>query len=126
MSDFKEKLNLLEPEKIIEKAQKLGASYADVRYQHFSNEQIRVENKALEDYKSLDFGGLGIRVVVNGAVGFASTSDLTKSSIDNSIEAAIKLAKSFESNKGNFADAETIKLDDKVSVKTNPINVLLT
>ncbi|MGC9780804.1 MAG: TldD/PmbA family protein [Candidatus Heimdallarchaeota archaeon] len=123
MSNFKETLNQLKPEKIIDKALKLGASYADVRYQHFSNEEIRVENKSLEEYKSLDFGGLGIRVVVNGAVGFASTSDFSMDSVNNSINAALKLAKSFESEKGNFAETKTIKFDEKVSVKTDPISV---
>ena len=60
MSSFKETIEQLEPEKIIEKALKLGASYADVRYHLNNNEQIRVENKTLEDYKSQSFGGLGL------------------------------------------------------------------
>ncbi|MFX1536876.1 MAG: TldD/PmbA family protein [Promethearchaeota archaeon] len=123
MTDIDELLSQFEPEKIIEKALKLGASYADVRYQLYSNEEIRVENKSLEEYKSRNFGGLGLRVVVNGAVGFASTSNLTKENIATTLQSAIKLAKSFESKKGEFADIKTVKLDEKVSIKTPPIDV---
>ena len=123
MSSFTETIKQLEPEKIINKALKLGASYADVRYHLNINEQIRVENKSLEDYKSQNFGGLGLRVVQKGAVGYASTSDLSKNNIDRTIQEALKLAKSFKSNKGNFADTKTMKLDKKVSMKINHADI---
>ncbi len=123
MSSFKEIVKQLEPETIINKALKLGASYADVRYHLNISEQIRVENKSLEDYKSQNFGGLGIRVVRDGAVGFASTSDLSKSNIGKTLQEALKLAKAFKSNKGNFADTKTIKLDKKVSMKVNHADI---
>ncbi|MCK5046843.1 MAG: hypothetical protein KAS22_09710, partial [Candidatus Heimdallarchaeota archaeon] len=123
MSSFTETIKQLEPEKIINKALKLGASYADVRYHLNINEQIRVENKSLEDYKSQNFGGLGLRVVQKGAVGYASTSDLSKNNIDRTIQEALKLAKSFKSNKGNFADTKTLKLDKKISMKINHADI---
>jgi len=123
MSSFKETIEQLEPEKIINKALKLGASYADVRYQLYRNEEIRIENQSLEEYKSRNFGGLGLRIVLNGAVGFASTSDLSKDGIGKTLQEAMKLAKSFRSNKGNFADIKAMKLDNKISMKINPLDI---
>ncbi|MCE7745271.1 MAG: TldD/PmbA family protein [Candidatus Heimdallarchaeota archaeon] len=66
---------------------------------------------------------MGLRVVQKGAVGYASTSDLSKNNIDRTIQEALKLAKSFKSNKGNFADTKTLKLDKKISMKINHADI---
>ncbi|HUT79961.1 MAG TPA: TldD/PmbA family protein [Candidatus Bathyarchaeia archaeon] len=123
MTEFEETINKLESEKILDKALKLGASYVDLRYQLYNNEEIRVENKSLEDYKSRNFGGLGIRVVINNAVGFASTSNLAKENIDKTLQNAIKLAKSFESVRGKFAEKEVVEKKEIVATKINPNDV---
>ncbi|MHA1244008.1 MAG: TldD/PmbA family protein [Candidatus Heimdallarchaeota archaeon] len=123
MSKFDDTLNQINPQQLIDKALTKGASYADFRYQVANSEEIRVENKSLEGYKSRNFGGIGIRIVVNGAVGFASTSDLAKGSLDKTLDTAYKLAKAFESNKGNFADTKKTKLVEKVPIKIDPNNI---
>jgi len=66
-----------EMEKIIRKAVDLGVSYIDVRYQRYDYELITVENRALKSYSSRRLSGVGIRVALNGAIGYASTSNLT-------------------------------------------------
>ncbi|MBN1328351.1 MAG: TldD/PmbA family protein [Candidatus Heimdallarchaeota archaeon] len=123
MTEFEETINELESEKILDRALKLGASYIDLRYQLYTNEEIRVENRSLEDYKSRKFGGLGIRVVFNNAVGFASTSNFAKENIDKTIQVASKLAKSFESVRGKFAEKKVVKKKEIVTTKINPNDV---
>jgi TldD protein len=123
MNEFEETLKNIQPEKLIDNALKLGAAYADLRYQLFSNEQIRVENNALEAYTSRNFGGIGIRVVVDGAVGFASTSDLAKPKIDDVLNRAIKLANSFKSKRGLFAEKGSIKKTAEHPMKIDPIEI---
>ncbi|NHJ84932.1 MAG: TldD/PmbA family protein, partial [Asgard group archaeon] len=104
-------------------ADKLGASYADIRFQLNSSEQIQIENKALQNYQSRNFGGFGIKVVVNGAVGYSSSSDFNKESIDETIKAAFKSAKSYTSKRGIFADSKSIQIEDKIKIKKNPIDI---
>ncbi|MHA1212315.1 MAG: TldD/PmbA family protein [Candidatus Heimdallarchaeota archaeon] len=123
MKAFEEKIKSLKPDTIMSKALELGASYVDFRYQLYSNEEIRVENRSLEEFKSRNFGGIGIRVVVDGAVGFASTSDLAKDNIDKTLKTAFKLAKSFDSKRGNFADKKVVTKDEKVPIKVDPFEV---
>lgn len=112
-----------ELEKILDKAVDLGASYADVRYQCYDYELITVENKALKSYSSRRFSGLGIRVAIKGAVGYASTSDLSRNSLEKTIDNAIKVAKSIKRKKKPFSETEINKIDVKLSIKTDPIDV---
>ncbi|NHJ47717.1 MAG: TldD/PmbA family protein [Asgard group archaeon] len=123
MNEFDEILKMIQPKKLIDKALKQGASYADLRYQVYTNEEIRVENKALEGYSSRNFAGVGIKVVVNGSIGFASTSDLTKPKIDEMLNSALKLAKSFKSKRGIFAEKDQINKTEKFPMKIDSINV---
>ena len=123
MSEFDDTLNQINPQQLLDKALSKGASYADFRYQVVSSEQIRVENKELEGYQSRNFGGIGIQVVVDGAVGFASTSDLSKVKLEETLGTAYKLAKAFKSNKGNFADTKIAKLVEKFPIKVDPMDI---
>ena len=66
-----------ELENLLNKALKRGASYSDVRFQSYESELVSVENKALDSYSSRKLSGFGLRVFVDGAVGFASSSDLS-------------------------------------------------
>jgi predicted Zn-dependent protease len=66
-------------EQILDKAIALGASSADARCQRFDDELIAVENKELKSYSSRRFSGIGIRIVLKGAVDYASTNDLSQS-----------------------------------------------
>lgn len=110
-------------EKILDKAAKLGASYVDARYQSYDYELITVENKTLKSYISRRLSGVGIRVAAKGAVGFASTSDLSHNSLDKTLNNAIKAAKAIEGKKPPFGEAKINKADVKSPIKTDPINI---
>jgi len=74
-------------------ALKLGAKYAEARYQKDIRESIVLKNGVPEiSAKSLE-EGLCVRVLVDGALGFASTSDLKKTSIKRAVRSAIAIAR---------------------------------
>jgi len=64
-------------ENLLSKADRLGASYVDPRYQRYDYELVEVENKMPTNHSSRRLSGVGIRVRMKGATGFAFTSDLS-------------------------------------------------
>lgn len=123
MEEEGEKRKKLELERILDRAVGLGASYADVRYQCYDREMITVENKALKSYSSGRLGGLGIRIAIKGAVGYASTSDLSWNSVEKTLDNSIKAAKSIGGEKQTFGEAKVRNTDVKLSIKTDPMDV---
>jgi len=112
-----------ELEKILDKAVKDKVSYANVRFQSYDSELITVENRALESYTSRKFCGLGVQVSIKGAVGYASTSDLTKKNLDKILNEAIKAARAVKGKKKEAAKSEVNKIKIKSPLKINPVNV---
>ena len=110
-------------EKILDKAIRLGASYSDARFQCFDDEQIIVENKVLKSYSARSLSGIGIRTVVNGAVGYASSSDLGKNSLEKTLGNSIKAAKSIRGQKLASAETKINEIRVKSSAKINPRDV---
>ena len=70
----------------IDYIKKLEADYGDIRMKDISTEQIKMENGKIADLSVNRSYGAGIRLYVNGAMGFAATSDI------NNIKEAVKLA----------------------------------
>jgi len=59
-------------------AKRLGADYADIRLKDIRSESISVENGALAVAVTNRSQGYGIRVYVNGSMGFAASGDMEK------------------------------------------------
>ncbi len=74
-------------------ASRNGASYADVRVVSSKSESISVKNAALDVLDYSESLGVGIRAIVDGAWGFASTPDLSEESIEKTAQAACRIAK---------------------------------
>jgi len=70
-----------------------GATYSDIRIEKREDENLSVKNGSPELIdKSSDFG-FGIRVIVNGAWGFAASSDLNENNIKKIALQAVDIAK---------------------------------
>jgi len=67
-------------------AKELGVDYADIRFKNISTEQITAENGQVSNLSTTRSQGAGIRVYVNGAMGFAASSDMDK------LKVTVKLA----------------------------------
>ncbi len=79
----------------VEKALELGgADYAEARFEEKNGTELVMKNGNAEGLGILaDRGGIGIRVLVDGGMGFASTNVLTKESVAEAVKKAVKLAK---------------------------------
>ncbi len=77
----------------VDYAQQNGANYSEARFQSKDGTNIIVKNGELQGVSVIKDSGIGIRVLVDGGMGFASTNILEKGSIEESVEIAIKLAR---------------------------------
>jgi TldD protein len=70
-----------------------GASYCDVRIGRYLQQSITTRESKVQQVVSSESIGVGIRVLANGAWGFAATSELTVKGIANATQKAILIAK---------------------------------
>ena len=100
----------MDVDRVIKKGLKLGASYVDVRYQEYRHELVVAENKVLKEFSKQSSKGVGIRVIVNGGLGFSSTNDLSPESIERCLRRAIVIAKVMSNyRRVSLAKVKTIK-----------------
>src|SRR5712672_3371823 len=71
-----------------------GASYADVRAMHMRQRDLTTKNGQVGTLAQSESIGLGIRVLANGAWGFASTDRLTREGVAACAAQAVAIAKS--------------------------------
>jgi TldD protein len=69
-----------------------GAEYADVRVVHNRTQGISVKDGTVETLRSSESLGFGVRVLVNGAWGFASSRELAYSEVDKITDQALQIA----------------------------------
>ncbi|AFK22613.1 TldD/PmbA family protein [Pyrococcus sp. ST04] len=77
----------------VNRALDLGAEYAEARFEEKHGTSLAMKNGNPEGLSIIADKGIGIRVLVNGGMGFASTNVLTKESVAKAVERAVKLAK---------------------------------
>jgi TldD protein len=69
-----------------------GAEYADVRIEKIEDESISVSKSTIQPIEQTTSEGIGIRVIKNGAWGFAATDNLTESSVKEKAKLAVQIA----------------------------------
>ena len=74
-------------------AKSKGASYADVRIGRYLNQFVVTREKRVQNIANTESYGVGIRVIANGAWGFAATNKVTKEEIAKTAEKAVAVAK---------------------------------
>lgn len=70
-----------------------GASYADARVVDSRTERLSVRTGRVEGIETGESLGIGIRVIADGAWGFAATADLTRDGIGAAAREAVALAR---------------------------------
>ncbi len=74
-------------------AQQLGASYVDVRVMERTTEGIQVRNGRVEGVSSSTSSGFNVRVIVNGAWGFASSACMDDVEAERVAKQAVQIAR---------------------------------
>jgi TldD protein len=77
----------------LETAKLRGATYGDVRVMHLRQRDLTTKNGEVGTLAQSESIGLGIRVIANGAWGFASTDNLTRDGIARCAAQAVSIAK---------------------------------
>ncbi len=70
-----------------------GASYADIRIEEIEQENITVGNGTAQLIERSNDFGFGIRVIVNGAWGFAASADVNQESVQQVSQQATEVAR---------------------------------
>lgn len=70
-----------------------GAGYADIRIVRTSQERISVRSGVVDTLSFDESLGFGVRVLVNGCWGFASSHDITSKEVDRVTALAVNIAK---------------------------------
>ncbi|MFN3325553.1 MAG: TldD/PmbA family protein [Bryobacteraceae bacterium] len=70
-----------------------GVSYADVRLIESRERSVSTKNGKVGEVGSTESLGLGIRVLADGAWGFAATDDLSRSGLEQAAALAIRIAR---------------------------------
>src|SRR5690349_12781556 len=70
-----------------------SATYADVRIGRYLNQFISTRENKVQGIVNTESFGVGIRVIVNGTWGFASTNNVTADGVKKAAERAVAIAK---------------------------------
>lgn len=76
------------------------AAYADARFVHERAEHLATRNGALDEIDRWDRAGIGVRVRVGGAWGFAATRDATRAGAEAALERALAVASAQPASEG--------------------------
>ncbi|WP_298311407.1 TldD/PmbA family protein [uncultured Aquimarina sp.] len=74
-------------------AKSLGATYADARIGRYLNQYVFTREDKVQNVVNTESFGIGIRVIVNGTWGFASTNSVTEDGIKKATDQAVAIAK---------------------------------
>ncbi|MEG0193666.1 MAG: TldD/PmbA family protein [Stenotrophomonas sp.] len=74
-------------------AKRLGASYCDVRIGRYLNQSVITREAQVQNVTNRESSGIGIRVIVNGAWGFAATHQQTPAAVKAAVEQAAAIAR---------------------------------
>jgi TldD protein len=91
----------------LDSAQRAGAGYADARLVERETESLTVKNGALEAASTNRSAGLGVRVLVDGAWGFAGSAALEPDEVQRVARQAVAIARA-----SGLAHREPVVLDD--------------
>jgi TldD protein len=96
----------------VDHARSKGATYAEARFERQEPENFILKNGVLDALYAGHDAGIGVRVLVDGALGFAATNSTTKADVRGIVDDAIKIAKaSRRKSKITFAREDSITMN---------------
>ncbi|MEP6738419.1 MAG: DNA gyrase modulator, partial [Chryseolinea sp.] len=104
-----------------------AATYADVRIGRYLNQFVVTRENKVQNVRNTESFGVGIRVIVNGTWGFASTNEVTPDGIKKAAERAVLIAKAnskFQKEPIKLAPAQSYgEVSWKTPIKKNGFEV---
>jgi TldD protein len=110
------------------RATALGASYAAIRVNRYRRESIATRERQVQNVSRSASYGLGLRVLVDGAWGFAATNRVTPEAARAAAEQAVAIARAnaiLSTRKVMLAPADKVVTTWANPIKRDPIEVPL-
>jgi len=108
-------------DRALETARQSGATYADIRIVRSERQALVVKNGVVQDLTQDESFGFGVRVIADGAWGFASSNRLTTDEIDRVAALAVRIAKA--SARANTEPVDLGPPEVHVDRYTTPIEI---
>jgi TldD protein len=115
-------------EAALSRAAALGASYADIRINRYRRESIATRERQVQNVSRSTSRGLGLRVLVNGAWGFAATNRVEPGAARAAAEQAVAIARAnaaLATRKVILANADKVVTTWTSAFKRDPFEVPL-
>lgn len=112
----------------LKQAASLGASYADIRVNRYRREQIATREQQVQSVQRSTSYGFGVRVLVNGAWGFAASNVVDPASARTATEQAVAIARAnaiLATRKVTLAAADKVVTTWTSTFKKDPFEVPL-
>jgi TldD protein len=110
----------------LQAAKDAGASYADVRFGRYRRQSVNTRERQVTGVSDSESFGAGIRTLVDGAWGFASTADVSKESLHRTAAESVqtaRAAKRVQKRPVVLAPVTPAKGAWKTPIKVDPIDV---
>jgi TldD protein len=115
-------------QRAVDRARAAGAAYADARAILHRHQSIHTKNGSPEGLADSTTQGLGIRVIADGAWGFASTAALTPGDIEQAADLAVRIAgasASLSSQRVELAPQVPVQAEWSSDHQTDPFSIPL-
>lgn len=115
-------------EDILAEAGRRGASFADIRVTDGEGTSVAVEDGQADKISSAKSSGAGLRVLVDGAWGFAPTNTVTAEELRRCLDDALAMAKAASghvSDPGMVAEVEPVEATVEATAEIDPREVPL-
>ncbi|MGB0653146.1 MAG: TldD/PmbA family protein [Thermoplasmatota archaeon] len=116
----------MEPEQAVQRCLDLGAEHAQVRWQSVREARLEVEDGELRRSAAGQEAGFALRVLVDGAWGFASSNDLGNKAWARAAQQAVRLGKAAAAaskHKVALADVPSMRARVRWQPKIDPVGV---
>ena len=110
----------------ISRAKQLGVTYADIRINRYRNESIFTREERVQNVSRTQSFGLGVRVLVKGAWGFAASHIVTPETARRITGQAVEIARAnslYQRKPVKMAPAPRIKASWKSAYEKDPFDV---
>ena len=107
-------------------AKDAGASYADARAGRYRRQFVATRERQVTGIADTESFGVGVRALVNGAWGFAATSDVSKAGVQRAAREAARIARASRSAQRRpveLAPVTAQKGEWRTPIKTDPLEV---
>jgi TldD protein len=110
----------------LQAARDAGASYADARIGRYRRQAIATRERQVTNVSDTESYGIGVRTLVNGAWGFAATSDLSRNGVQLAAREAARIsraARSAQRRPVELAPAPAARGTWRTPIERDPLDV---